>query len=437
MPPETGSAADAGLLFTTGSESRPEAAPAVSSNIRVYDFARPSLISKERKRALDAMYSVLAKSVELWLASRVRGHIELTLEGVDQQSYGEFALSMTPPCAAYVYDVQDSGMQVVIDFGQEFAFFLVERLLGANGPPVVQQRPLTPLERMLVRIAADKVAEQLQEIWQDHVPLDLQMSRFESVPDMIQAANRQDPVLVGRILVCATGVESVLTICVPFAALEKFFSGAALERSTLRRATGPRHDGERVLVQEQVRGARLAVAVRTSSFTLPMSEISRLVPGASIMTGLDPEPEATIYIEERARFTAAIGRSGRHLAARILDAFDDAQRSAATPQAKVTYDMENGEAKVGAAPGAVAPDTLGPLMDLTLPVTIELGSTRMTVQEVLELGRGSVVQLDRLVGEPVDILVGERRFAEGEVVVLGEQFGVRITRIIANGQAVR
>ncbi|NLG62775.1 MAG: flagellar motor switch protein FliN, partial [Candidatus Cloacimonetes bacterium] len=79
----------------------------------------------------------------------------------------------------------------------------------------------------------------------------------------------------------------------------------------------------------------------------------------------------------------------------------------------------------------------GPLLDLTLPVTIELGSTRMTVQEVLELGRGSVVQLDRLVGEPVDILVGERRFAEGEVVVLGEQFGVRITRIIANGQAVR
>ncbi len=71
------------------------------------------------------------------------------------------------------------------------------------------------------------------------------------------------------------------------------------------------------------------------------------------------------------------------------------------------------------------------LLDLTLPVSIELGRTAMTVQEVLRLGRGSVIQLDRLAGEPIDIYVGDRRFAEGEVVVLGEHFGVRITRILS------
>jgi len=73
---------------------------------------------------------------------------------------------------------------------------------------------------------------------------------------------------------------------------------------------------------------------------------------------------------------------------------------------------------------------LSMLLDLTLPVSIELGRTSMTVQEILRLGRGSVIQLDRLAGEPIDIYVGERRFAEGEVVVLGEHFGVRITRIV-------
>lgn len=74
---------------------------------------------------------------------------------------------------------------------------------------------------------------------------------------------------------------------------------------------------------------------------------------------------------------------------------------------------------------------LAMLLDLTLPVSIELGRTSMTVQELLRLGRGSVVQLDRLAGEPIDIYVSDRRFAEGEVVVLGEHFGVRITRIVA------
>lgn len=78
---------------------------------------------------------------------------------------------------------------------------------------------------------------------------------------------------------------------------------------------------------------------------------------------------------------------------------------------------------------------IGMLLDLSLPISIELGRTTMTVQELLRLGRGSVIQLDRLAGEPIDIFVGDRRFAEGEVVVLGEHFGVRITRIVTTGNA--
>jgi flagellar motor switch protein FliN/FliY len=86
----------------------------------------------------------------------------------------------------------------------------------------------------------------------------------------------------------------------------------------------------------------------------------------------------------------------------------------------------------GGAAGLNTEVPLGMLLDLSLPVSNELGRTSMTVQEILRLGRGAVVQLDRLAGEPIDIYVGDRRFAEGEVVVLGEHFGVRITRIISS-----
>jgi flagellar motor switch protein FliN/FliY len=89
-------------------------------------------------------------------------------------------------------------------------------------------------------------------------------------------------------------------------------------------------------------------------------------------------------------------------------------------------------AELGAGVTAANEVPLAMLMDLTLPLSIELGRTRMTVQDILRLGRGSVVQLERLAGEPIDLYVADRRFAEGEVVVLGEHFGVRITRIISN-----
>src|SRR6201990_2437006 len=63
---------------------------------------------------------------------------------------------------------------------------------------------------------------------------------------------------------------------------------------------------------------------------------------------------------------------------------------------------------------------LAMLMDLTLPLSIELGRTRMTVQDILRLGRGSVVQLERLAGEPIDLYVADRRLAESGVVGAAE-----------------
>ena len=70
------------------------------------------------------------------------------------------------------------------------------------------------------------------------------------------------------------------------------------------------------------------------------------------------------------------------------------------------------------------------LMDVPLKLTVELGRTTKLVKEILALAPGSVVELDKLAGEPVDILVNEKLIAKGEVVVIDENFGVRITEII-------
>ena len=71
------------------------------------------------------------------------------------------------------------------------------------------------------------------------------------------------------------------------------------------------------------------------------------------------------------------------------------------------------------------------LMDVPLQVTVELGRTQKMVKEVLALGPGSVLELDKLAGEPVDILVNEKPIAKGEVVVIDENFGIRVTEILS------
>jgi len=71
------------------------------------------------------------------------------------------------------------------------------------------------------------------------------------------------------------------------------------------------------------------------------------------------------------------------------------------------------------------------LMDVELPVSIELGRTRMHISDILSLSPGSIVELDKLVGEPVDLLVNQKRVAQGEVVVVEESFGLRITQLVS------
>ena len=71
------------------------------------------------------------------------------------------------------------------------------------------------------------------------------------------------------------------------------------------------------------------------------------------------------------------------------------------------------------------------LMEVPLTVTIELGRTRMILQDVMELGEQSLVELEKSVGEPVDVRVNGRLFARGEVVTVSENFGVRITELVA------
>jgi flagellar motor switch protein FliN len=84
-----------------------------------------------------------------------------------------------------------------------------------------------------------------------------------------------------------------------------------------------------------------------------------------------------------------------------------------------------------AAPPAEQPRNLDLLMDIPLKVSVELGRTKRTIKDILELSVGSVVELDKLAGEPVDIHVNDKLIAKGEVVVIEENFGVRVTDILS------
>ena len=77
------------------------------------------------------------------------------------------------------------------------------------------------------------------------------------------------------------------------------------------------------------------------------------------------------------------------------------------------------------------------LMDVSVPVVAQLGSTEMRIRDILRLTPGSVVALDKLAGEPVDLFVRGQLFAQGEVVIVDESFGIRVTKIVSRTENER
>jgi flagellar motor switch protein FliN/FliY len=77
------------------------------------------------------------------------------------------------------------------------------------------------------------------------------------------------------------------------------------------------------------------------------------------------------------------------------------------------------------------------LLDVPLNVDVELGRTRMTIQDLLALGPGSIIELDKVAGSPLDILVNDRLLARGEAVVVNDKFGIRITDIVSPQERIQ
>lgn len=76
-------------------------------------------------------------------------------------------------------------------------------------------------------------------------------------------------------------------------------------------------------------------------------------------------------------------------------------------------------------------DNLDIIMDVTLQVTVEVGRARMTIQDLLQLGQGSVMELEKIAGEPLDVYVNGKCVARGEAVIVNEKFGVKLSEIIS------
>jgi len=141
-----------------------------------------------------------------------------------------------------------------------------------------------------------------------------------------------------------------------------------------------------------------------------------------------------------AEWEAALAQQGNTASADA--AFDGAMTGSAGTASEVTASAQQmtpaAFANFGnSAPTSGAGNDINMILDIPVQLTVELGRTRIPIKNILQLAQGSVVELDALAGEPMDVLVNGFLIAQGEVVVVNDKFGIRLTDIVTPSERMR
>ncbi len=310
------------LLQSRGGRPARERHPAVE--IVPYNFLRPPRISKDRRAVLNSIFSRFAATVQSMLSSRLRVVMDISCS-VEQASFGEYTMSIASPCAAFVFELGSTAQgEGAIDFSTELAFFFIDRIFGGPGDPVRLDRPLTSLERTVMRGIADRVLVSLQEAWAEHLGLEPKVLGFESTPDLLRIANAEDNVLVVNMEVRSGNTSGLIVCCIPLLALEGFLS----EKTSARQAVAPGRAAMlgqfRKTIEERLRAARVELAVRFPPLRLSAREIAELKVGQIIATTQPIDGPVELHINGQRRFRGVIGDNQKALGFRITEPTDRA-----------------------------------------------------------------------------------------------------------------
>ena len=309
---------DIDSLLTTGDAPQQTARKPV--DVIAYNFLRPPRITRDRQGTLEAIYSRFAVLLQTMLSSRLRTATDVMVSSVEQATFSEFQFSLANPCAAFFFELAEGSDEfAAMDLGTDMAFYLVDRLFGGPGESAGIERAITPLERLVVRGIAEKILELFGEAWSEHLPFKPVDPVFEATPESLQIANEQDNVLVGNLEVKSGSFAGWISTCIPLTALEHFLQEKPSRSLQAKTRNADRRSETRAIVESVIRTIRVPVAARFPEFSLKSTDIARLAPGRTIMTGHTLSAQVEMQVCGHPYLKGAVGKAQNFIGLRITE----------------------------------------------------------------------------------------------------------------------
>ncbi|MFT5374457.1 MAG: flagellar motor switch protein FliM [Candidatus Latescibacterota bacterium] len=320
MPDELGDEELKTLLDAARNKSSTSSGDALEGVPLAYDFKRPQRVNKEQIRAVENLHEQFARLFSSTLAASMRMVIDVDLAFVDQTLYGEFALSLSTPCAAYHFVMDPPGSQAVLCFAPELMMAIVDRALGGKGQSFTgDMRPLTQIERNIVNKLVSRLLADFEATWDAVTPVQITDVVLETNPEFIQIAASGEPIVLVAFEAHSNHTTGLIHLCYPLSTIEPF-----LPRLTPGNRQQNKHipQGNSAANSHSLSKMQVSTVVQVAKGNLPLKEVAALKSGDVIKLDTHKNDPAVVFLGSQPKFLARPGLDGRRRAVQILAAID-------------------------------------------------------------------------------------------------------------------
>jgi len=384
-----------------------------SRKIKIYDFKRPDKFSMDQLRNISMMHENFARLITSSISAKCRAMYHAHLASVDQLTYEEFIRSIPTPTTLAVISMKPVIGNVVLEIDPAITFAILDRILGGCGKTGGNQHELTDIEESIIKSVISKIIDDLREAWQPILDLQPELVKIETNPQFAQIVPPGEMVVLIT-LECKIGdTEGMINLCVPFLTVEP-----VLEKfSNQNYYKSKKSDNKKVDIGNF---DDLKKTIRAEYFRKEMT-VGQLI---NLL-----ELKETIIIDDRPPFTGKLYIDDINAGEFSAETDGDNKTKSGFIKIKILKKKLKSEKNYMEEKNNVL-EKEGVLKDIKVQLIVELGRANRSLLEVSEIDEGTIIELDKLAGEPVDLFANNVKIGLGEVVVMDENFGIRVTDVI-------
>lgn len=276
-----------------------------AEDAKPYDFRKPERINQHLIHSLHYLHDRFARSLSTAWSGYLRTTSDVTLDAIEQTTYGQFRSTLPDATAIYACLLQPFEGLAVVELNPAVAFAMVDRLFGGSGRSPVLARAFTEIEQTVLDAVINITLDALGETWRSAVEVKFEINARETRPAMLQVAAPSDPVVVLTFTVSVSGISGPLTLCLPAPLIESVRS--SFTRGGHRPQRGATAIDRRSLHENL---SRMSLSVTASLETrMPARELLALRPGDVVVLGHTLRNPIALHVGSVQKFAGQLVRS--------------------------------------------------------------------------------------------------------------------------------